>query len=282
VAHLELHRELQALFPEPDPFSRILALDGELFRQFAARRTLKVELLGNSYFIKIHLGVGWKEILKNLLYLRRPVLGARDEWAAIKRLEELGVPTMKIAGFGERGINPARRQSFLITEELCHTVSLEDFCRDWGTNPPLPALKRALIDKVAAIARQLHANGVNHRDFYLCHFLLDRTSLAESADFQGVRLYLIDLHRVQIRDKTPRRWVIKDLAGLYFSSMDIGLTQRDLLRFMRAYRQKDVVGILGCEAGFWNCVRDRAEKLYRKHFGEGSGGAAAAGGRRGL
>jgi hypothetical protein len=43
---------------------------------------------------------------------------------------------------------------------------------------------------------------------------------------------LIDLHRAQLRKKTPRRWVVKDVAGLYFSVMDIGLTQRDLFRFV--------------------------------------------------
>ncbi|MST95428.1 MAG: hypothetical protein EXS33_09225 [Pedosphaera sp.] len=33
-------------------------------------------------------------------------------------------------------------------------------------------LKRALLEKIAALARTLHEGGVNHRDFYLCHFLV--------------------------------------------------------------------------------------------------------------
>ncbi|USE76561.1 lipopolysaccharide core heptose(I) kinase RfaP, partial [Escherichia coli] len=30
-------------------------------------------------------------------------------------------------------------------------------------------------------------------------------------------------------------WRDKDLIGLYFSSMNIGLTQRDIWRFMKVY-----------------------------------------------
>jgi len=32
---------------------------------------------------------------------------------------------------------------------------------------------------------------------------------------QDFKLYLIDLHRVQIREKVPHRWRVKDLAGLF-------------------------------------------------------------------
>ena len=145
--------------------------------------------------------------------------------------------------------------------QVIHTVSLEDFCRDWPENPPVFPLKLALIQKVADIARNMHQNGMNHRDFYLCHFLLDRTSLGG----KSVRIFLIDLHRVQIRQKTPVRWILKDLGGLFFSAMDIGLTRKDLFRFMRFYRQKPLSSILKEEADFWDRVRVRAEKLYRKH-----------------
>ena len=34
------------------------------------------------------------------------------------------------------------------------------------------------------------------------------------------------------------RWRNKDLAALYFSALDIGLTRRDKLRFLRSYFQQ--------------------------------------------
>jgi len=60
------------------------------------------------------------------LQFRLPVLGARNEWLAIQRLQRLDIDTMTLVGYGERGSNPAQRQSFVITEALEETVSLED------------------------------------------------------------------------------------------------------------------------------------------------------------
>lgn len=260
----ELSSRVTSFFPERDAFDRILTLQGEVYRKIASRRTIRVVLGDYGYYVKIHDGVGWREILKNIFQFRRPVLGARDEWRAIQRFAELGVATMTIAGFGERGLLPSRRQSFLITDELADTVSLEDFCRDWPATPPPAALKRALIAKVATIAKTLHNNGVNHRDFYICHFLLERDSLREPYAAETLAVHVIDLHRVQVRAVTPRRWLEKDLAALDFSSMAIGLTRRDRLRFLKAYRDRPLRRILAEERDFWQNVRRKADKLNAK------------------
>lgn len=264
---IELRADLRRYLPEEEAsaFDRVMALEGEIFRALGGRRTLRVVLGGRSYFAKLHDGVGWREIIKNLLMLRRPVLGARDEWHAIQRFEELGVATMTIAGFGERGLLPSSRQSFLVTDELVGTVSLEDFCRPWAASPPPAALKRALIEKVATIAKTLHNNGVNHRDFYLCHLLLAQATVSEPFAAAGLTVYVIDLHRVQIRARTPRRWIEKDVAALRFSSMDIGLTFRDRLRFIRHYCDRPLRQVLAEEQGFWSDVECKAQRLYRQH-----------------
>lgn len=239
-------------------FEQIMAIQGKVFRDVPGRKTLCFVLGQGSFFIKIHSGIGWREILKNFSQGKLPVLGASNEYKAIRELDALGIDTMTISGFGERGFNPAAKQSFIITEDLKNTISLEDLCRDWTKQPPSLGLKRALINKVAMIARQLHDNGINHRDFYICHFLLDQ-ELYKSG---RLTLYLIDLHRAQIRSKTPRRWLLKDLAGLYFSAMDIGLTQADLFRFLQIYRGKPLREILNDEAVLWHKVSAKAGKLY--------------------
>jgi heptose I phosphotransferase len=264
---LELRSDLRRHFPgrDDEAFDLIMALEGEVFRSLAGRRTLRFIRDGKGYFAKIHQGVGWGEIFKNLFMLRRAVLGAREEWRAIQRFEELGVDTMTIAGFGERGMVPSQRQSFLITDELVGMVSLEDYCRPWLTAPPPVALKRAIIAKVASIAKCLHNNGINHRDFYICHFLLDPTIVVDFYAISNLCLYVIDLHRVQIRSHTPRRWVEKDVAALHFSSMDIGLTLRDRMRFMKMYRGRPLRQILNEERDFWMTVERKAQNLYRQH-----------------
>ena len=238
-----------------------MAVRGAVFRELENRRTQRIEINGQGYFIKQHFGVGWREIWKNLLQGRWPVVSAKNEWRALQLLPQLAVATMPLLGYGSRGWNPATRQSFLLTKELTHVISLEDYCRDWRERAPTLHIKRALIKEVARIARALHQNGVNHRDFYLCHFLMKLTPNANDQ----LKLFLIDLHRAQIRNATPQRWMIKDLAGLYFSSKDIGLSSRDLLRFIREYRMRPWREALTSEWTSWKKVKQRGDRTYRQH-----------------
>lgn len=243
-----------------DPFAEAMALQGKIYRSKEGRRTLRFEHDGCGYFLKLHEGIGWGEICKNLLQLRLPVLGAANEYHACSRLKELGVDTMTPVAFGERGKNPAHQLSFLITEELSNTISLEDICKRWENHPPKLREKRALIRKIAAISKTLHDNGINHRDYYLCHFLRADTEKLFTVDDP---LYLIDLHRVQIRQSIPARWRIKDIAGLFYSAFDIQLTRRDILCFMTVYRPE---WLRNTEDALLKKVCDRAVALYRKDF----------------
>ena len=243
----------------PLSFDEVMSLKGNVYRELDNRRTQRVVLQGKAYFVKKHFGVGWVEIIKNLFQLRLPIISAKNEWRALQRLDELGVLVPRIAGFGSRGINPATMQSFMMTDELPVHTTLEDICKVWPTTGVSFLFKTKLIKEVARIARTLHENGINHRDFYICHFLL-------SHPMDELKLYLIDLHRAQIRKKIPERWLIKDLAALYFSSKEIGLTKRDLLRFIREYRNTTSLKIeLTQRTVFWQKVKHRGDKLYQKH-----------------
>ncbi|AHY41298.1 lipopolysaccharide core heptose(I) kinase RfaP [Stutzerimonas decontaminans] len=258
---LMLSEPFKSLWHGTDPFVEVERLQGQVYRELEGRRTLRTEVNGRGYFVKIHRGIGWGEIAKNLLTAKAPVLGAGQEWRAIQRLHEAGVPTMTAVAYGERGGNPAKQHSFIITEELAPTISLEDFSANWLEQPPPPALKRALIAAVARMAGTMHRAGVNHRDFYICHFLLHTDKPVTASDF---RLSLIDLHRAQTRTQTPRRWRDKDLAGLYFSALEIGLTRGDKLRFLRDYFQHPLREILRKEAGMLAWLQRKAEKLQAR------------------
>ncbi|MDR2837061.1 MAG: lipopolysaccharide core heptose(I) kinase RfaP [Azonexus sp.] len=248
-----------------DPFVAVEALQGQVFRELEGRRTLRTEIGGRGYFAKIHRGIGWGEIFKNLLFLRLPVLGAENEKLAIARLTDAGVATMRAVAYGRRGCNPARQHSFIITEELAPTVGLDEFCREWTQTrrqPPPPVLKRALIARVAEMARKMHGAGVNHRDFYICHFLLHTDPPPRLETF---RLSLIDLHRAQCRPATPRRWRDKDLASLYSSVMEIGLTRRDFLRFLRGYFERPLRDILRDEAPLLRHLKREGQRLLERY-----------------
>lgn len=239
-------------------FEHAFSLEGQVFRNVKNRKTLRFFLEGKPYFVKLHRGVGWREIFKNLFQLKKPVLGAANEYLAIRKFEALGLDTMKIAAFAERGLNPASRESFLVTEELCNMTSLEDFCYGWKDNPPPSGLKHRLISELARICSVMHGAGVNHRDCYICHFLLDRSSFEKGE----LRLFVLDLHRAEIRRRIPRRMQVKDLAGIFFSSMDLGLGKRDALRFIAAYSR----GGAPVDKSLWRDVLNTAVKLYRKEF----------------
>ena len=256
-----LEEPFRSLWASEDPFSAVEALEGQVFRELEGRRTLRNEVAGRGYFVKIHRGIGWGEIFKNLLSLRLPVLGAQNEWQAIRRLQELGIDSMHAVAFGRRGSNPARQLSFIVTEELTPTVSLEDYCLGWANNPPAVRLKRALIRCVADSARRMHQGGVNHRDLYLCHFLLH---LDPKPTPESFRLSLIDLHRAQLRARTPRRWRDKDLAALYFSVLDIGLTKRDLLCFLAAYFVRPLRLLLREEAPLLASLASEQQRLQTR------------------
>lgn len=233
-----------------DLFKTAMALQGKAFRDVPGRKTSQIALLGQHYFIKQHFGVGWGEIFKNLLSFKKPILGAMTEVSAIQKVIALGIATTPLIAYGQRGCNPASLQSFVMTEDLGDITSLEDLCADWKENPPDAAFKRQLIIAAAKVAKTIHENGVNHRDFYLCHLCLD------NRDLTNINLYLIDLHRVLIHNAPSLKANMKDIAALYFSSMGLGFTRRDYLRFKRYYQKQNNT--------FWHQVETRAQKLYTK------------------
>ncbi len=234
-------------------FNTIMTLQGRVFRSVKGRKTLQIELSGNRYFIKQHFGVGWAEILKNLIVFRKPIIGAKTEKDAIQALDQIGIPTTPLVAFGEQGFNPANKQSFLITRDLGNIVSLEDFCRDWKEHPPSNKLRQQIVIAVATLANKLHQAGLIHRDFYLCHLCLDADLLQKGE----IKLYLIDLHRMLMNQSIGGKGTMKDIAALYFSAMDVGLSPKDIELFKQNYCQ-------GLPAKFWPNVCVRANKLYAK------------------
>jgi heptose I phosphotransferase len=257
---LWLREDFARLWQGQDPFAAAFALDGDTYRVLEQRQTLAFMHDGKRYFIKRHRGATWAEIFKNLLSLRLPVVSARNEYRAIRKLQELGVRAPVVVAYGRRGWLPSKLESFLVTEDVGPHVTLEDHCRDWASRPPTFVEKRALILELADTSRRLHTQGMCHRDYYLCHFL--RTDPAAP-------LTLIDLHRALVKRNLAQRWIVKDVAGLYFSAMDCGLTQRDLYRFMRAYRGCALRDTLRRDREFWNKVQARALRLYHREHGGG-------------
>lgn len=172
------------------------------------------------FYIKRHVRSSWKEYVKPLLRLTWPILGARNEWQAILDFHLAGLPTMIPVALGENGPN-----SFLVTEGLENCIKLSEINRqqpsgDVGRHDP----RSNLLRHVAAIARTMHRNGLNHQDFYLGHLM--------QSERDPNLIFVIDLGRVQKHRKLSRRWIVKDLAQLQYSA---SATAREQLRFLKEY-----------------------------------------------
>ena len=235
-----------------DPFSWQQKLAGVIFRNVENRKTFRIMVGQESYFVKIHKSFFWKGAFNDLIRGQIPSLGAEAEWRAIGALKARGIATIEPMLYAKRGVKFFNHRSMLVSKALENKVSLEYF----STNNPL--FKRRLIKKIATLTKTMHLAGINHRDFYLCHFLMDRDIS------NGPLLHLIDLHRAQERVKVSRRWLIKDLGSLLFSSLSKGLTRRDLLRFVREYSDKPLKEALK-DKSLWVGSLARARNLYLKH-----------------
>jgi heptose I phosphotransferase len=122
------------------------------------------------------------------------------------------------------------KESFLLTDDLGEASRLNDFLKVNGAVPcrgKVLETKKRIVENLADITRKMHSAGMNHRDYYLCHILMDNKE----------RLYVIDLHRVNVRDKVGKRWMVKDLAALLFSSLEVPVTHGQRLAFYKRYMQ---------------------------------------------
>ena len=253
-----LTNELKNLFSSGDFFSIAENIEGKIFRETANRITKEFTFDGNRYFIKLHYGVGWKEIFKNIFKFRAPTVGAFPEWKALKKLRSLGIECPEPVGFYSKGINPANLKSFLITRSLIDTISLETALKKGKFQKLSFSDKREFIEKIALISRNLHNSGINHRDYYLCHFHVDKDMDVKKS------IYLIDLHRAQLRSFVPKRWASKDIGGLIHSAMGFDLSERDFYRFMRTYLKCSTKEFFQAHSSFLKNTRNRAFRMFMK------------------
>ncbi len=246
---LNLPAHLRALLGA-DPFADLMQMQGKVFRDVRGRKTIQVTLGGQSYFIKQHFGVGWGEIFKSYLSLKKPVVSAITEVQAIQTLNNIGIPTTPLVAYGQRGRSPATMQSFIMTQDLGEIADAEALSQNWVHLSV--DFKEQLIKAIALLASRFHQAGLCHRDFYLCHFVVKKAELAQGQ----FNLHVIDLHRVLHAQSPNGTSVMKDIAGLFFSATQAGWGADDLARFKQHY--------LAQSDAFWTQVEVRSQALLAK------------------
>ena len=71
-----LREDIAAAWQGKNPLEEAFALQGEVFRDMPGRKTMRVDIAGRLYFVKLHFGVGWAEVLKNWLTFKHQQQGA--------------------------------------------------------------------------------------------------------------------------------------------------------------------------------------------------------------
>jgi hypothetical protein len=178
-------------------------------------------------YLKRHFSLSFGKCLwEMIMFASRKT--AFDEFRNILAFHQAGLPTMIPVAAGKRVSKVFGSESFLITKGIKDCVTLETYAESCLKTKTFTE-KTVLIKKTAILSRKMHQSGFNHRDFYLCHLLIG------TKENNKDELFIVDLHRVDIRKKVPERWIIKDLAALNYSAKSKNITRTDKLRFIKYY-----------------------------------------------
>ena len=141
-------------------------------------------------------------------------------------LEKIAIATPVISAFGGQWNGLFEKRSFVITEQVPNSLSLEKQLPCYFRSEKKDRnLKNAFINKIAVIASRFHKAGFRHRDFYLAHIFC--------SDLE--KITLIDLHRTFKPKLCAERFRVKDIAQLNYSSCASCISQSDRMRFYKLY-----------------------------------------------
>ncbi|HSW01776.1 MAG TPA: lipopolysaccharide kinase InaA family protein [Sedimentisphaerales bacterium] len=162
--------------------------------------------------------------IRNWLLHRRRRSFASVEREAIEDLAAAGVGAPRIAACGEQWGILFERRSFLMTEEIHDSQSLERRLPPCFDDPAALRARREFIRRLASFIKRFHATGRRHRDLYLSHVFCSGAG----------EFCLIDLARAS-HPILQRRFQVKDLAQLHYSCPARHFSRTDRVRFYLAY-----------------------------------------------
>ena len=151
---------------------------------------------------------------------------ADEESQGIRALEIEQIPTAPLVAYGK--LKDGR--SFIITEDLQGFRPADKLIADGFDF-------EKLLNPTAEVAAKLHAKGLHHRDLYLCHFFVDPQK-------EPIDLRLIDAARVKRLPGflTRQRWIVKDLAQFWYSTLDLPISDDQRNRWLARYAAQRGLG----------------------------------------
>jgi len=191
-------------------------------------------------FLKRHSVLPRKHWLWAIFFPSRACSPGMQEWDNLAWAEKQGLPVPRAVAAGEFVGPHGHLQSFIAIEELKdmlplhEAVPLASESLETGT---FDRWKNSLSDELVRLSIGFHSRHRFHRDWYFCHFYIDKGDTNCVPQEWAGRVRVIDLHRMaRHRFMTPWRKA-KDLAQLLYSSDVAGVTDEDRRGFWRKYRQ---------------------------------------------
>jgi len=175
---------------------------------------------------------------------------ADDEARGIEALEREGIATTPLVAHGRL----ADGRGFIITEDLWGFRAADKLIAEG-----LPF--ETLLGPTADLAAKLHQCGLHHRDLYLCHFFVKSADDSEARAASAPDLRLIDAARVKRLPAlfTRRRWIVKDLAQFWYSTLALPIDDAQRDRWLARYAQgRRLAGTAGLRDAIARKVRSIA------------------------
>jgi len=173
-----------------------------------------------TLFLKRYQNIPKFNQLKNWLARHKKISTMACDFEPAENLRKFGINTPQTIAFGQQWQSFFEKRSFIVTEKIPDSFSLEE---------KLPKKTKNFIENLAAFVRKFHNTGFRHRDLYLCHIFCNSKG----------QFTLIDLNRVFKPLVFSRKFLIKDLAQLYYSAPGNIFTKTDRLRFFLSYLRKN-------------------------------------------
>lgn len=199
---------------------------------FRSRSCFQTGSPARTFFLKRYDHPPIRIQLANWIDARRRRSCCQTELKPIQALSAHQVGTAKPVAYGQVWGWLFEKQSFLVTEEIADGASLEKrlpACFYAASTAAALHERRIFIRQLARFIRRFHDLGYRHRDLYLAHIFCDTKG----------ELYLIDLARAFRPILRRHRFLIKDLAQVFYSMPAQYFSRTDRLRAYLHYAGKE-------------------------------------------
>ena len=265
--HLTINKDYQNLLQhiQFDSFESIWGYqNGDSVKKIEARSVIRFQLTHQNQKKAIYLKrhnlefVGFSRLFSRF-FPKWGLSQGRLEFENICDFRNSNLPTVIPVAAGEKFFRFFWAESFLITEDFSPYISLEALLEDrphFFRGPEGEPKKKILINEIAALARKMHQNGFNHRDFNATHILLHYDN---GSDVPKIALF--DLQRVERSRFFRFRWKIKSLARLNYSLPDDIFNAEDKLYIFLSYKGKTNLSPTDSLQWFW--IKRKTAKIKR-------------------